>query len=124
MRVLAVIALGGAMGSCLRYLIAQAIGPDGAAPLTATLIVNVVGSLAIGAAYPWVRGALRSPLWQPFIITGLLGGFTTFSTLAADVVARDDQPALTLGYLAVTLVAGLIAVPVGGALHGVASRTP
>ncbi|HBJ73875.1 MAG TPA: hypothetical protein DDY88_09330, partial [Actinobacteria bacterium] len=54
-----------------------------------------------------------SALWQPFIITGVLGGFTTFSTLAADVVVHDDEPWLAIAYLVSTLLIGLLAVPLG-----------
>ncbi|MDP2287079.1 MAG: CrcB family protein [Actinomycetota bacterium] len=112
-RVLLVISVGGVMGSLARYSIAELMSHSQWTDLVATLMVNVLGAFAIGMAYPWIRSRSGSPLWQPFIITGLLGGFTTFSTLAADVVIYDDQPFLAVGYLACTLLIGLLAVPLG-----------
>lgn len=117
LRILAVIAAGGAIGSVLRVTIAELMGTGQASRLAATLTVNIVGALAIGIAYPWIRDRSRSVLLQPFVVTGVLGGFTTFSTFAADVVVHDDQIVLVLGYLAATLIAGLLAVPIGSALH-------
>ena len=110
---LLVISLGGVIGSLTRYSISELMSHSRWTDLAATLLVNVVGAFAIGMAYPWIRSRSASPLWQPFIITGLLGGFTTFSTLAADVVLNDDQPLLAVGYLACTLLLGLLAVPLG-----------
>ena len=117
LRILAVIAAGGAIGSVLRVTIAELMGTGQASRLAATLTVNIVGALAIGIAYPWIRDRSRSVLLQPFVVTGVLGGFTTFSTFAADVVVHDGQIVLVLGYLAATLIAGLLAVPIGSALH-------
>ncbi|MDD2857558.1 MAG: CrcB family protein [Candidatus Nanopelagicales bacterium] len=117
LRILAVIAAGGALGSVLRVTIAELMGTGQASRLAATLTVNIVGALAIGIAYPWIRERSRSVLLQPFVVTGVLGGFTTFSTFAADVVVHDGQIVLVLGYLAATLIAGLLAVPIGSALH-------
>jgi CrcB protein len=117
LRILAVIAAGGAIGSLLRVGVAELMGPAQAARLTATLTVNILGALAIGIAYPWIRDRSHSVLLQPFVVTGVLGGFTTFSTFAADVVVNDDQVLLVLGYLAATLIAGLLAVPCGSAVY-------
>lgn len=112
-RVLAVIALGGVVGSLTRFAIAQALGMDRIPSLAATLIVNVVGAFAIGFAVPYLRSRQHSDLLQPFLITGVLGGFTTFSAFAAEVVVVGDGPLMMLGYIAITLIAGLIAVPLG-----------
>lgn len=122
-RVLLVISLGGVIGSLARYFIAELMNHRHWTQLASTLIVNILGAFAIGIAYPWVRSRLGSPLWQPFIITGLLGGFTTFSTLAADVVIHDDEPLLAIGYLVSTLIVGLLAVPLGGRVFASLRRT-
>lgn len=112
-RVLAVIALGGVLGSLARFAIAQAFGMDQLPTLAATLVVNVVGAFAIGFVFPFLQSRNVSALLQPFLITGVLGGFTTFSAFAAEVVLTSDGPIMILGYVAVTLVAGLVAVPLG-----------
>ncbi len=116
------ISLGGVLGSLSRYAIAELMGDSQVTALAATLTVNVIGAFAIGLAYAWIRSRDGSVLWQPFIITGVLGGFTTFSTLAADLVIYDDQPFLVLGYLACTLIIGLLAVPAGRRAFAVMRR--
>lgn len=106
------VALGGAIGSVLRYLAAVAIG----API-ATLAVNVAGSFAIG----WLvvtlasRGAL-----SPLLMTGLLGGFTTFSAFSLDAMklwqsGQGPQAAL---YVTASVALSLAAVAAGAALAG------
>jgi CrcB protein len=117
LRVLAVIAAGGIVGAMARVAVAEVLGAGSIEQLTATLTVNVLGALLIGFAFPWVRGRVGSPLLQPFLITGVLGGFTTFSTFAADVVLTEASLAVTLLYIAVTLLAGLLAVPGGTWLY-------
>ena len=119
--VLLVIALGGALGSCARWAVGEAVGhgDPGAWPW-ATLAVNLVGALAIGVlASPGVLGD-RRPWLRPFLITGVLGGFTTFSALALETGVMLDAGHVTaaLGYLAITLAAGLAAVRVGNAFVG------
>ena len=83
MRIL-IVALGGALGSSLRYLTAVAAHATGiAAGIVPTLIVNVVGCFLIGALSQWyeTRGPI-SESWRLFLAVGVLGGFTTFSALA------------------------------------------
>lgn len=118
------ISLGGVLGSVARYSVAQLMDHSRLTDLAATLTVNVLGAFAIGLAYPWIRSRSGSLLWQPFIITGILGGFTTFSTLAADVVVQDDEPLLVVGYLACTLLIGLLAVPLGRRLFDLLRPLP
>lgn len=117
LRVLAVIAAGAIVGALARVAIAEFLGDGSISQLAATLSVNVVGALAIGFTFPWVRERSGSPLLQPFLITGVLGGFTTVSTFAADVVLTEASLAVTLLYIAVTLFAGLLAVPAGTWLY-------
>ena len=113
---LAVIALGGALGSAARYGLALVL--QHADLPWATLTVNVLGALAIGliAASPWLR---RAPSWTaPFLITGVLGGFTTFSAFAVElgILLDTHRELIAAGYLVTTLVAGLVAVRIGAVL--------
>ena len=72
------VALGGAIGAVLRYLTGLALAfPYG------TLAVNIVGSFAIGVL--WIAMAERGP-WSALLITGILGGFTTFSAFSLDTL--------------------------------------
>ncbi|MFJ9611922.1 fluoride efflux transporter CrcB [Kitasatospora sp. NPDC101176] len=109
----AVVAAGGAIGALARYA-AGLLRPDGptAFPWT-TLLVNVVGCAVIGVFLVTVtEGRPVHPLLRPFFGTGVLGGFTTFSTYAVDVRRLLEAGRLGLGltYLGLTLVAALGAV--------------
>ena len=117
LRVLSVIAVGGIVGALARVAIAELFGAASYQQFTATLTVNVMGALAIGFVFPWLRQRSDHPLLHPFLITGVLGGFTTFSTFAADVVLTEVSIGATVIYVAVTLFAGLLAVPVGAWLY-------
>ena len=81
-----------------------------------TLVVNVSGCLAIGVVLVLVveRWAHR-PLARPFLSTGVLGGFTTFSTYAVDTrgLLGTGHAELALVYLLGSVVGGLVAVLVG-----------
>ncbi|OII67939.1 MULTISPECIES: fluoride efflux transporter CrcB [unclassified Streptomyces] len=111
--VIAVVALGGAVGASARYG-ASLIWPTAASsfPWT-TLAVNAVGCAVIG-----VFMVVISDVWaahrlvRPFFGTGVLGGFTTFSTYAVDVqkLVAGGQARAGLAYLALTVVAALVAV--------------
>jgi len=125
--VIGVIALGGATGSLLRYQ-ASVIWPTpiGTFPTT-TLLVNVLGCLVIGAFM-----IVISELWdahrlvRPFFATGVLGGFTTFSTYCLDIVnlVRLGHPASAVFYLFLTAIGAMLAVALGmlGTRRVVAAR--
>ena len=110
------IAVGGLLGSLARFGIAVIVGPGspGALP-TATLTVNLVGAVAIGvvAASAWVS---TGPAWRrPFVITGVLGGFTTFSALAMEtgLLLDSGHQVVAAAYVVITMVFGLLAVRLG-----------
>jgi CrcB protein len=71
---------GGAVGSLLRYVAGVAIMTrwSGRFPI-ATFLINVTGSFAIGVLATLLAD-VTNPLWRPLIITGVLGGYTTFSS--------------------------------------------
>ncbi|WP_231591429.1 fluoride efflux transporter CrcB [Saccharothrix sp. ST-888] len=115
----AVVALGGMLGAALRYG-AALLWPTAptAFPWT-TLVVNVVGCAVIGAFLVQItEGRTPHPLLRPFFGTGVLGGFTTFSTYAVDVqrLVGHGQPGRGLAYLTATLLAALAAVWTASAL--------
>ena len=117
--VVAAVAAGGALGALARYGIATAIPtPPNGFPW-ATFLINVVGCLLIGVLMVLVTEVFtRHHLLRPFLGTGVLGGFTTFSTYVVDAQHLVDggRAALGLLYLAGTLVAALAAVWLGSAL--------
>jgi CrcB protein len=111
--ILAVIAAGGGIGASARYLIGQAWPtPAGAFPWT-TLVINVTGCALIGVLMVLVTDVwTRQRLLRPFLGTGVLGGFTTFSTYALDIqqLVADRHPATALLYLVSTVAGALVAV--------------
>jgi CrcB protein len=110
-QVLVAVGVGGAIGSTARWAVAQIVATIGGEPPRATwpwatLVVNVVGCLAIGVA---ARRLGRHTTAWAFTVTGVLGGFTTFSALAVELndLAEADRLPLAIMYGAVTLAAGV-----------------
>lgn len=103
LRTLLAVALGGALGSLLRWSV-DVLLP--AAPGTVpwgTLFVNVAGSAALGAVAVVLRRGAASAAYRAFVTTGLLGGFTTFSTYSVQVALLGGAaPAVALAYLVMT----------------------
>ena len=84
---LAQVALGGAIGAVARFLVVSgATRFLGAHFPIGTLLVNVIGSLAMGVLAAFLLGPKGTAPIAPFLLTGLLGGFTTFSAFSLDVI--------------------------------------
>ncbi|HTX58617.1 MAG TPA: fluoride efflux transporter CrcB [Verrucomicrobiae bacterium] len=117
-RALLAVALGGGVGSVLRYAVgyavAQWLGPGFP---WGTLAINVAGSFAIGliAELAQTRALGVTPLVRIFAAVGVLGGFTTFSTFALDMVtlAGERAQALALAYAAGSVALGFAAAFAG-----------
>jgi CrcB protein len=111
--VLAVIAAGGAIGATVRYAIALA-WPAGAGGFPAAILaINILGCALIGVLMVLITDVWSSQrLLRPFLGTGVLGGFTTFSTYAVDIqrLAAGAHLDIALLYLAVTPIGALLAV--------------
>ncbi|MBE0414269.1 CrcB family protein [Yoonia sp.] len=103
------VALGGAFGAVLRYVVGLGVAfPFG------TLAVNVIGSFLIGVA--WVLLSARGlQHWAPFILTGVLGGFTTFSAFSLDALRLVEAERITAagGYVLASVILSLGACFVG-----------
>ncbi|MDP7008789.1 MAG: fluoride efflux transporter CrcB [Phycisphaerales bacterium] len=106
------VALGGSIGAVLRYLIAN-LGQSMTTtsfPL-GTLVVNVLGCAAIGLITAIVIGpfAQHKEVLRLFLIVGVLGGFTTFSSFAFDALelVDDGRSSQALIYILLTNVLGI-----------------
>ena len=78
---------GAAIGAWLRWGLGLWLNPHHATLPLGTLAANLVGGYAVGLALGWFAQAPGlSPEWRLFVITGLLGGLTTFSTFSAETV--------------------------------------
>lgn len=113
----ALVALGGAIGTLARYLLGQAVPPTGF-PFS-TLAINIVGAFALGLLLSALaqRGddSGRRRSLRLLLGTGMLGGFTTYSALALDTVslAGGADASNAAIYAFGTLVAGVLAASVG-----------
>lgn len=103
------VALGGALGAVLRYLVGLVVVfPFG------TLVVNVIGSLLIGLI--WHTFTFRGMHgWLPFVMTGFLGGFTTFSAFSMDTLRLVEAGRLAAagGYVMASVLISLAACAAG-----------
>ncbi len=109
------VALGGALGATARYLVnSTATRVMGHGFPYATLFVNVLGSLLMGALVVVLaqKGGTR---FAPFLMTGVLGGFTTFSAFSLDAVTlwERGQTGLAAGYVLGTVILTLGALFTG-----------
>ncbi len=117
-----VVALGGAVGGGLRWLVGQLLPHSGTDFPWATFVENVTGCLLIGALMAVLldaadrgRGWAASRYARPFCAVGVLGGYTTFSAFAVESsgLLRDGAPTTALVYVGASVIAGLIAVYAG-----------
>lgn len=112
---IAVVSLGGALGAAARYGLSLLLPHSGGFPW-ATLLVNVSGCLAIGVLLVVLTGAVTAPpLARPFLGTGILGGYTTFSAYAGEAEGLLSGGSAVAGgaYLLVTLIGALAATWLG-----------
>lgn len=116
---LILVALGGAIGASLRYLsVTQAALWFGVAFPYGTLFVNVAGSFAMGLlAVVLLREGGASPM-APLLMTGVLGGFTTFSAFSLDTIRlyESGQGGMALVYVLVSVFVSIFALMAGFAL--------
>lgn len=110
--VVALVALGGALGAVARVLVGTLLPADPAGWAWATLAVNVSGCLALGVVV--ARTTAGTPR-RAFLGTGLLGGYTTLSAVSVLLLdgAGTRHVVGTLGYAAASVVAGVLAVEAG-----------
>lgn len=113
------VALGGALGSLLRYVVAGAIqSPANPFPL-GILIVNITGGFIMGVIVELTALKLQvSPELRAFLTVGILGGYTTFSTFSLDsvmLIQRGDYAGAVL-YIGASVVLSISAVVFGVAL--------
>lgn len=109
------VALGGAMGASLRYLTnVGAVRLFGPGFPWGTMIANVLGSFLMGVLFVVLaqKGGMRA---APFLLTGVLGGFTTFSAFSLDAMTLWERGAsvAALGYVAGSVILSLAALGAG-----------
>lgn len=106
------VGIGGALGSVSRYLLEfPKVFANG---MYNTVIVNIAGCLLIGVIY-CILQRFESSLYSRFLITGLLGGFTTFSAFALHpiLMLKNGDAIAAIIYVAATVIFGLLACGIG-----------
>lgn len=113
------VALGGAVGSASRYLLSVAIQSRAGTFPTATLLINITGSLLLGFL---IRYTLETPAVGPdlrlLLTTGFCGGYTTFSTFSYETarLIEDGELDRAALYVALSLIVSLAATFAGFSL--------
>ena len=111
------IAIGGALGSMARYAAVSYITPLFAYRFPfGTFIVNISGSFLIGVAYVVIVEKAIIPVeWRLFFITGIIGGYTTFSSFSLEVLQtwQEGYPLNSILYVTGSVFLGLLATYIG-----------
>ena len=119
-------ALGGALGALARWGIASALPSSPTGWPWATLLVNLSGCLLLGVVFAVLAARFPDADWpRPLLAVGLLGGYTTYSAFAVEVVRLAESGALvTAGAYGVASVVGGVAAVAAGTLaaHAVLGR--
>ncbi len=107
------VALGAAAGGVARYVIGTAIMQrfGGRFPL-GTLIINVTGCFLIGVLMTMRERDTLASKWQPLLVVGVLGGYTTFSSFGWEAYrsVREGSVFMGLAYVVLSVTLGYIAV--------------
>ncbi|HEX3079935.1 MAG TPA: fluoride efflux transporter CrcB [Puia sp.] len=120
MRAILFVGIGGGLGSILRYTISLFVGKH--IPIVfplGTLLVNISGCFLIGVFYSvFARHSNFNPDWRLFLITGICGGYTTFSTFSYDgfILLKQGSALSFILYALGSVVIGLLATIAGVAL--------
>lgn len=105
------VALGSFFGGAFRYLLSQWVQQKTTPVFPyGTLVVNLLGSFLIGIFLGWVEKGFFKMEARLFFITGILGGFTTFSAFSAEVVnlLRSGEIFSALLYVSLTVILGVL----------------
>lgn len=120
MKAILLIGFGGGIGSIFRYLVQLGVSklvtvsfPFG------TLFVNISGCFMIGLLYGFAdKYAALTLEWRMFLITGLCGGYTTFSSFSYESISLFRQGIYTyfICYILLSVLVGLLATVAGAAI--------
>jgi CrcB protein len=119
----ALVGAGGAVGALARSAVAALVAALGGPGLVATSAVNLVGAIALGVLVGRIERRGPWPCGRAFLGVGVLGSFTTFSTLIDDGhhLAEQTSPGVAAAMLAGSLALGIAAFALG---HRLATGSP
>ena len=111
-----IVGAGGFVGSVARYLICMGLKTTAGALPWSTIVANIIGCFLIGFGSGLAEyHQLLTSQWRLFLLVGLLGGFTTFSTFGHDtiILAQDAQHLKAIMNVVISITTGLCAVWLG-----------
>ena len=116
MKIVLLVGLGSFIGGISRYLVTLFVQNKILSTFPyGTMAVNIIGCFLIGTIYALSERGNWNPEWRIFLATGIMGGFTTFSSFSNETVSmlRDAEywPAFT--YVALSIIIGLAATFAG-----------
>ncbi|MCX4388005.1 fluoride efflux transporter CrcB [Micromonospora peucetia] len=119
MTVLAII-VGGGIGATLRYVLGLNLAPSTPPDFPwVTFVINLVGAFALGAVMTLLAAhRLPGPWGKPFLSTGVIGGFTTWShfIVEADQLIGARRSGVGIAYLVLSIFGGVISAALGARL--------
>lgn len=113
------VAIGGAIGAMCRYALSSALKCTGTFSGIGTFVVNIIGCFAIGLLCGWISHTVFSADFKNaanlLLVTGVCGGFTTYSTFALDAVKyfQSGNTIAALAYIFATLLLGVALCTLG-----------
>ena len=116
MQSLCAVMLGGSLGAVLRWGLSVTLNHRWSSMPLGTWLANLLGGFLVGVAVAWFsKHADMDPAWRLFVITGLLGGFTTFSSFSAEVVSmlQNERYQWALATVALHVLGSLLMTVVG-----------
>ncbi len=116
MKMILAVGLGSFLGGISRYLITLLIQNKFLSTFPyGTLFVNISGCFLIGVVYALSDKGNVSPVWRLFLATGVMGGYTTFSSFSNETVSmlRDAEYLPAFSYVAFSILLGLTATFAG-----------
>jgi len=119
------ISVGAAAGAVLRWLLGTSLNALFPTVPPGTLVANLIGGYLIGAAIVFFADQPGlAPEWRLFVITGFLGGLTTFSTFSAEVTTllQQGRTAWALGAVAIHVAGSLLMTLAGMVSVGLLKR--
>jgi CrcB protein len=109
------VAFGSALGGTFRFLLADLINMFVRGFPLATLTINVLGSFLIGVFFVYCSRSMHQEVLRAFLMVGLMGGFTTFSSFSLETLTlfEEGKFLLALLYIGSSFLLGLIGVYLG-----------
>jgi len=112
MKIVLLVGFGSFIGGMSRYLVTLFVQNKILSTFPyGTLAVNIIGCFLIGVIYGLSERGNMNPEWRLFLATGIMGGFTTFSSFSNETVSmlRDAEYLPALSYVAFSVIVGLAA---------------